>query len=60
MTLIAEKLNNFFKNTAASLNNQENQNQYVVAGVDNISNPVEKAIKFFLSFILAFYSLALS
>ena len=47
-TLIAvEELDNFFENKAASLNIQENQNQCIVAGVENISDPVEEAIIFF-------------
>ena len=42
---IAEELNNFFKNAIASLNIHENK--YIVESIENINDPVDKAIKKF-------------
>ena len=42
---IAEELNNFFKNAIASLNIHENK--YIVENIENINDPVDKAIKKF-------------
>ena len=40
---IAEELNNFFKNAVVSLNIHENK--YIVENIENINDPVDKAIK---------------
>ena len=42
---ITEELNNFFKNVVASLNIHENS--YIVENIENINDPVNKAIKKF-------------
>ena len=42
---IAEELNKFFKNVVASLNIHENK--HIVESIENINNPVDKAIKKF-------------
>ena len=42
---IVEKLNNIFKNVVASLDNH--RNPYAVENVENMGDPVEKAIKKF-------------
>ena len=42
---IAEELNNFFKNTVASLNIHENK--HIVENIENINDLVDKAIKNF-------------
>ena len=42
---IAEELNNFFKNAIASLNIHENK--YIVENIENINDPVDKAIQKF-------------
>ena len=40
---IADELNNFFKNVVSTLNIHENK--YIVENIENINDPVDKAIK---------------
>ena len=60
-TKVAEELNNFFKTAVASLD--IHRNSYTVENIENMSDPVEKAIKdsnFIQAFCLSKIELAIT